>query len=98
MCVARQGACSPPVSLVLPTLHSSWLTGGSRDEAVHCDFCVCGSPCPLMLSFPLWSLPPMVASVVFLGVVIGVHGLGVLWVWLFCGHLPSGHSSVFPSG
>ena len=37
---------------------------------------VCGSPCPLMLFFPFWSLSPVVSSVVSLGMVIGVHRLG----------------------
>lgn len=59
---------------------------------------VCGSPCPLMLSFSSWSLPPMVASVVFLDVTIGVHGLRVCGCDSSVNNIPSGYCFAFPSG
>lgn len=68
VCAACQDAYSPPVSLVLPTLHSSWLTGGSRDEAIHCDFCV-------WLSLPPDALLSFLVSV-SCGVLCGVLGYG----------------------
>ena len=68
VCAACQDACSPPVSLVLPTLYSSWLTGGSRAEAIHCDLCV------------LLSLPPD-ALFPFLGL-CPWWPLWCPWVWL----------------
>lgn len=81
VCVACQDACSPPVSLVLPTLYSSWLTGGSRAEEVHCDLCV-------WLSLPPDALFPFLVSASY-GGLCGALGygywcawIGGLWVWL----------------
>ena len=59
---------------------------------------VCGSPCYPDVLFPSWSLPPMVASVVFLDVVIGVHGLRVCGCDSSVNNLPSGYCFAFPSG
>ena len=59
---------------------------------------VCGSLWPLVLSLLLWSLPPIVASVVSLGMAIGVYGLRVCGYGSSVNNLPSGCSLVFPLG
>lgn len=69
VCVACQGACPHPVSLVLPPLYSSWLTGGSRAEEVHC------APCVLLSSPPDALLP-------FFGLCPLWWPLWCPWVWL----------------
>lgn len=81
VCVACQDACSPPVSLVLPTCipPGSQVGVGLRRFIVPP---VCCSLCPLMLSFLSLVSVPYGGLCGVLGYGCWCSWIGGLWVWL----------------